>query len=71
MVKKFEKQLEDLEKIVLELEQGEVSLDDAINKYTEAMKIAKSCSEKLKNAEEKIAKIAKEDGTLEDLEINE
>lgn len=67
--KSFEEQLNELEEIVNELEKGEVSLDDAINKYTSAMKIAKICSEKLKNAENQISKIVKENGTLEDFEI--
>jgi exodeoxyribonuclease VII small subunit len=67
--KSFEEQINELEEIVNELEKGEVSLDDAINKYTNAMKIAKICSEKLKNAENQISKIVKENGTLEDFEI--
>ena len=71
MEKKFEEQLLELEKIVNELETGEVSLDDAINKYTEAMKIAKICNEKLTKAEKQIAKIVKENGSLEEFEIKE
>ena len=54
---KFEDKLNALEKIVEELEKGEVDLDNAIEKYTEAMKLAKECSNKLKNAEENINKI--------------
>ncbi len=41
--KNFEEALKDLELIVRELESGNVNLDDAINKYTEAMKLAKFC----------------------------
>ena len=48
----FEENLNNLETIVKDLESGNVPLDDAINKFTEAMKIAKTCDEKLKNAEE-------------------
>ena len=65
----FEEQLANLEKIVTELESGDVSLDAAINKYTEAMKISKICSDKLKNAEEQINKIVKDSGTLENFEV--
>ena len=36
---KFEDQVRALEKIVSELESGELGLDDAIVKYTEAMKL--------------------------------
>lgn len=64
--KKFEDSLQELEGIVKELESGNVDLDDAINKYTEAMKLAKFCSEKLNDATEKVNKILTEDNKLED-----
>ena len=67
----FEENLNNLETIVKELESGEVNLDDAINKFTEAMKIAKECDDKLKNAEENINKILNKDGTITDFEITE
>lgn len=63
---KFEEKLNNLEEIVKELEEGNVDLDDAINKYTEAMKIAKECSEKLDNATKAVNKILTENGELED-----
>ena len=63
---KFEEKLQNLEEIVKELEEGNVDLDDAINKYTEAMKIAKECSEKLDNATKAVNKILSESGELED-----
>ena len=65
----FEEKIKLLEEIVKELESGEVPLDDAINKYTEAMKLAKECSEKLKNAEENVNKILTENGKEEDFTV--
>ena len=41
---KFEDKLKELENLVSELEKGDVPLDDAIEKYTSAMKLAKECS---------------------------
>ncbi len=67
---KFEDKLNSLEKMVNELEKGDVDLDDAINKYTNAMKLAKECSEKLKNAEENVNKILTENGE-EDFMVEE
>ena len=64
--KNFEEKLEELETIVRELENGDVNLDDAINKYTEAMKLAKECSTKLDNATKAVNKILKENGELEE-----
>ncbi|MBO6195142.1 MAG: exodeoxyribonuclease VII small subunit [Bacilli bacterium] len=71
---KFEEKLQNLEEIVKELEEGNVDLDDAINKYTEAMKIAKECSDKLDKATKAVNKILNENGELEDfkeMEIKE
>ena len=67
----FEESLKKLEEIVKELENGTVALDDAITKFTEAMKLASSCNEKLKNAEESINKILTKDGSLEDFKEEE
>ena len=68
---KFEDKIKKLETIVQELESGEVDLDDAINKYTEAMKLSKECSDKLADVTEKVNKILSENGTLEDFEVQE
>ena len=67
----FEDKIKLLEEIVKKLETGEVPLDDAINKYTEAMKLAKECSDKLSKVSEKVNKIMLENGKLEDFTISE
>mgnify|MGYP004634830049 FL=1 len=69
--KTFEENLENLEKIVKDLESGNIPLDDAIEKFTEAMKLAKLCDNKLKNAEEKLNSILNKDGKLEEFSIEE
>ena len=69
--KTFEENLEELEKIVNKLEQGEVPLDDAIKEFTKAMELSKKCDEKLKKAEESLNKIVKEDGTLEEFKLQD
>ena len=67
----FEENLEKLEEIVKNLESGNIPLDDAIDSFNEAMKLAKNCDEKLKKAEEKVNKILNKDGKLEDFEVEE
>lgn len=67
----FEENLEKLETIVKKLETGETPLDDAIKYFEEAMKLAKICDEKLKNAEEAITKIVNTDGSLSDFKVEE
>lgn len=68
MEKSFEEALSELEAIVKELEGGNVNLDDAISKYSEAMKLVKVCEDKIKNAEDMVVKIVK-DNKLEDFEV--
>ena len=67
----FEENIINLENIVKELESGNVNLDDAIAKFTEAIKIAKVCDEKLKKAEENVNKILNEDGSISNFKIEE
>ena len=67
--KTFEDALNELEVIVKELESGNIDLDKAIDKYSKAMALAKLCNDKLNNATEKVNKILKENGNLEDFEI--
>lgn len=67
----FEKSLEKLESIVHELESGNIELESAIEKYTEAMKLVKSCSDKLNEATKKVNKILTENGELADFDLPE
>ena len=69
--KKFEEMMEELETIVKELESGDVDLEESIKKYTEAMKIVKTCNDKLTGATEAVNKILNENGGLEDFSIDE
>lgn len=70
-VPSFEENLEKLEFIVKKLETGEVPLDEAIDNFNEAMKLAKTCDEKLKNAEEAITKLVKDNGDVVDFKVEE
>lgn len=69
--KTFEDKIRELEAIIKELEEGEVNLDDAIEKYTKAMKLVKECSDKLNKATEKVNKILLDNGTLQDFNVQE
>ena len=50
----FEKALTELEKIVEALEGGELSLDEALKKYEDGVKLTRACQTKLQEAEKKI-----------------
>ena len=66
---KFEEKVDELEKIIAELENGNIELEDSIEKYAYAMKLAKECDDKLKKIEEKVNKIIKENGTIENFDL--
>ena len=67
----FEEALANLEEIVKKLETGEVPLDDAISEFNKAMKLAKTCDDKLKNAEDAITKLVGDDGSVKDFKVDE
>jgi len=65
----FEENMENLEKIVAELEKGDLNLDESIKKFEEGMKISKQCNEYLENAEKKITVLINENGNLKEEEF--
>ncbi len=69
--KTFESALAELEQIVKDLESGNIFLEDAINKYTNAMNLVKFCQDKLDNATKQVNKILTENGDIEDFNVNE
>ncbi|MCI8443758.1 MAG: exodeoxyribonuclease VII small subunit [Clostridia bacterium] len=73
MSKSFEQQMEMLEKIVEELEKGDLNLDDSVAKFEEGIKISKECNKILEEAEKKITILVNQDGQMkeENFEIEE
>jgi exodeoxyribonuclease VII small subunit len=62
---KFEEHLACLEKIVAELEGGDLTLDDSLARYEEGVKALKKCYEILRDAEKRVEILLKsEDGEL-------
>ena len=66
MSKSFEEQMENLEKIVGELEKGELNLDDSVAKFEEGIKISKECNKILEEAEKKITILVNENGEVKE-----
>lgn len=62
---KFEECLERLEKVVAELEKGDVSLDRALELFDEGMKLSGSCRKELEQAEGKVEILLKRNGKLQ------
>lgn len=66
--KTFEEKLKELETIISSLENGEYGLDESIEQYTKAMQLVRECDMELKNVEERISKVVK-DNQEEDFKI--
>lgn len=66
MKKSFEENIEDLEKIVSELENGDLNLDDSVSKFEEGIKISKECNKILEDAEKKITILLNKDGEIKE-----
>ncbi len=56
----LESHLSGLEKIVSELENGELSLEESLKKFEEGVKLTKNCQHIIDNAEKRIKIITKE-----------
>ena len=56
---KFEKAIQRLEKIVDDLETGELDIDKSLEIFEEGIKMSRVCSKKLSEAEAKIEKLTR------------
>jgi len=56
---KFEDALKKLEKIVEDLEKGDLTLDEALKKYQEGIELSRACSQRLESAKKKIDLLVK------------
>lgn len=57
----FEEAMKRIEQIVADLEQGELPLDQSLEQFEEAIKLARSCQKKLEAAHQRISKLVRTD----------
>ena len=62
---KFEECLERLERIVQELEKGEVPLEKSLTLFEEGMQLSATCRKQLEEAEGKVEILSKQNGKLQ------
>lgn len=62
--KNFEEALARLEDITQALEDGDLSLEEAMKKFDEGVKLAEFCNAKLAEAQKKVDILLKKDGDL-------
>ena len=56
----FETSLMNLEKIVAELESGQLSLEDSLERYKNGIDLIKHCSKLIDKAEKEVVKLTKD-----------
>ena len=62
----FEKSLDELEKLVRDLEQGELSLEQSLAAFERGVKLTRECQSALKSAEQRVEQLVQNrDGSLE------
>jgi len=64
----FEEAIKELTDIVGKIEQGEIALQDSLQQYERGMALIRHCRTILRQAEERIEKISKEQEPTEDSE---
>lgn len=65
MAKTFEESLNDLERIVKQLEDGDLPLEESLRLFENGVKLSRECRERLTNAERRIEVLMREnDGSI-------
>ncbi|WP_279080557.1 exodeoxyribonuclease VII small subunit [Lactobacillus apis] len=67
----FEEELNELQKIVSNLENGNVALEDALTEFQTGVKLSKDLDKRLTEAEKTVAKLIDSDGTEHQLDPND
>lgn len=65
----FEKSIGELDAIVKQLEQGDLSLDEMLELFEKGVALSNSCNKMLDEAEKKINIIVKKDGEIQKQEF--
>ncbi len=61
-LKDFEKSLQYLEKIVSNMESGELGLEESLEQFEKGIKLAKNCQDTLANAELRVEQLIEKNG---------
>ncbi len=61
----FEASLEDLEKVVRELESGDLSLERSLDLFSRGMSLSDACRKQLEEAETRVEMLIRKDGGMQ------
>ncbi|MDE3196366.1 MAG: exodeoxyribonuclease VII small subunit [Acidobacteriota bacterium] len=64
-VASFETSLDELEKVVKELESGDLTLDRSLELFSRGMRLSESCRKQLEDAETRVEMLIRKEGTYQ------
>ena len=64
-VASFETSLDELEKVVKELESGDLSLDRSLELFSRGMQLSESCRKQLEDAETRVEMLIRKEGAYQ------
>jgi exodeoxyribonuclease VII small subunit len=64
-VRSFETCLEELEKVVRQLETGDLPLDQSLELFSRGMQLSETCRRQLEEAETKVEMLVRKEGTYQ------
>jgi len=67
----YEQALDEIEKISKLLDEGNISLEDAVEKYKQGILLASFCTDKLRQAEEMVMLLVQKDNQLNEILFDE
>ena len=66
----FEETMEELGKITMELEKGDLNLDDPVKKFEKGMELSKNANKILEEAEKRITILIENNGEIQEENFN-
>jgi exodeoxyribonuclease VII small subunit len=70
-LKDFEKSLQHLEKIVSQMESGELGLEESLEQFEQGIRLAKNCQDTLTNAEMRVEQLIEKSGLQQTVAFEE
>lgn len=61
----FEQSLNELETLVEQMEQGDISLEQSLELFERGIKLTRNCQESLKKAEQRVQQLVEKNGNAE------
>lgn len=67
----FEEALQELERLVSSMEEGELSLEDSMKAFEKGIKLTRECQTALQKAEQKVQKLLNESGETQAFDVED